>query len=279
VTDGPARAETFDGRTGDELARRWGVPAVEIWSSVSSTNDRAIVLAVSGAARGTTVVADEQTGGRGRRGAPWISARGAGLWMSVVLDASDAVPQLPLLVGVACAEGIDALTDAAHLGVKWPNDLTIAGRKVGGVLAEGASGRVVVGVGINLTLPPPEAFAGRLGTYATALEMEGIKGMSRSDLAESILGVLWRRLGGCDPGGDAIRALVERDALLNRAVHTEQSGSGVARGVDRTGALVLERADGSRVLVVSGSVRLVEPHAGAQPDGGRPSGSRGPSRS
>lgn len=278
MTDGPARAETFDGRTGDELARRWGVPAVEIWSSVSSTNDRALVLAVSGAARGTTVVADEQIGGRGRRGASWISARGAGLWMSVVLDASDAVPQLPLLVGVACAEGVEALTDAARLGVKWPNDLTIAGRKVGGVLAEGASGRVVVGVGINLTLPP-DAFAGRLAAHSTALEMEGIKGLSRSDLAEAILGVLWRRLGGRDPGGDAIRALMERDALLDRAVHTEQAGSGVARGVDRTGALVLERADGSRVLVVSGSVRLAEPQAGAQPDGGRPSGSRGPSRS
>jgi BirA family biotin operon repressor/biotin-[acetyl-CoA-carboxylase] ligase len=278
VTDGPARAETFDGRTGDELARRWGVPAVEIWSSVSSTNDRAIVLAVSGAARGTTVVADEQTKGRGRRGASWISARGAGLWMSVVLDASDAVPQLPLLVGVACAEGVDALTDVARLGVKWPNDLTIAGRKVGGVLAEGASGRVVAGVGINLTLPP-DAFAGRLAAHATALKMEGIKDLSRSDLAESILAVLWRRLGGRDPGEAAIRALAERDALLDRAVHTEQAGSGVARGVDRTGALVLERADGSRVRVVSGSVRLAEPHAGAQPDGGRPSASPGPSRS
>jgi biotin-(acetyl-CoA carboxylase) ligase len=109
--------------------------------------------------------------------------------------------------------------------------------------------------------------------------MEGIKGLSRSDLAESVLAALWRRLGGLDPAGDAIRGLVERDALRDRAVHTEQAGPGVARGVDGTGALVLERADGSRVPVVSGSVRLAEPYAGAQPDGGRPSGSRGRSRS
>jgi len=267
VTDA-RRAETFEGRTPEALALEWGVPRVELWARIGSTNDRAAELAVSGAPRGATVVAHEQTAGRGRRGNRWIAAAGAGLWMSVVLDAADAAPQLPLVVGVACAEGIEELAPALRVRLEWPNDLVIGRRKVGGVLAERASERVIVGIGINVSLPTDGSLDGE--PRATALDVEGAEGLSRSALAGVILTALMRRLRTDRPVADAIEAIGERDALRNRTVETEQAGYGVARGVDEQGALVLERADGSRVTVVSGSVRLAEPRVGPEWTGARP---------
>lgn len=269
----PLRSQAYDGCPSETLAAAWDVPRVETWARVGSTNDRALALAVAGAAPGTTVVADEQTAGRGRRGAAWRSAPGCGLWMSVVLEPTAGDPRLPLLVGVACAEGIEAVADDVEVEVKWPNDLLIGARKVGGILVERVSGTVVVGIGINVRLPA-EGFASELATRATVLEVESGKRLARSELAGQVLAVLTARLAAAAPFEQALRALTGRDALLDRAVSTEDKGDGVARGVDASGALVLERADGSRVRVVSGSVRPARdgPAAASETPRSRPAG-------
>lgn len=251
-------AGRWEGRTATELAALWGVPLVEVHASIGSTNDRAGELARTGAPRGTVVVAEEQTAGRGRRGANWQSAPGAGLWMSVVLPAAEASPALPLRVGLACAEGIEAALggDTAPLvRVKWPNDLFVRDRKIGGILCEASPNGVVVGIGINVRTPI-EGFDASIAGSATALEVETGKALNRLEIAGGVLDRLFRQIDDVRGWAGARSAFLGRDALVGRSIVTESAGPGVARGVDADGALVLERPDGSCTLVTSGSVRL-----------------------
>ena len=251
-----ARLRTWDGEPVASWQEAWGVPLLEAWASIGSTSDRALELAEEGARPFTVVLADEQTRGRGRRGATWLSPPGAGLWMSVVLPAGAAVRWLPLVVGLAVAEAIEGATGVLGVGIKWPNDLLLGARKVGGILCESAAGAVVAGVGINVRAPGG-GFPEPLARTATALDVEGAKSLSTSRLAGMILDSFERRLVGKAGvlGRPVLEELAARDVLAGRRIHTEEQGSGTARGISPEGALVLERPDGSRVKVSSGSVR------------------------
>jgi BirA family transcriptional regulator, biotin operon repressor / biotin---[acetyl-CoA-carboxylase] ligase len=145
--------------------------SVRWYPEVTSTNDVALRLAEQGAAAGVTVVADAQTAGRGRAGRTWWSPPGAGLYVSVILrPGAGAMRLLTLAAGVATAEGLAAAT-GLEVHVKWPNDLYVGARKIGGILAESGDGlrHVVVGIGINLRLDacPPD-----LTARATSIEVE-----------------------------------------------------------------------------------------------------------
>jgi BirA family biotin operon repressor/biotin-[acetyl-CoA-carboxylase] ligase len=248
----------WEGEPIETWREAWDVPRVEAWASIGSTSDRALELAAAGAPPFTVVLADEQTQGRGRRGAMWHSPPEAGLWMSAVLPSEGVAPWLPLVVGLAVAQAVEATTGAPEVGIKWPNDLIIGARKVGGILCESAAGGVGAGVGINLRVPQggfPEA----LVPIATALEVEGAMSLSKSRLAGSISDGLLALLGepraGLDPG--LLGELRARDVLAGRAVDTDEHGRGTARGIASDGALTLERPDGSRVSVSSGSIRAI----------------------
>ena len=126
---------------------------------LASTNDTAAALAESGAADGTTVIADRQNAGRGRHGRVWDSPPGVGLYASVVLRGSQS-PVVTLLAGVAVAEAVQGVARAA-VELKWPNDVVAphAGaptrRKLAGILTEalpGAAGRdaaAVLGISVR----------------------------------------------------------------------------------------------------------------------------------
>jgi len=210
----------------------WDVPVLEAHHSLGSTNERAGELAREGAPALTTVLAEEQTSGRGRGGKVWRSPPAAGLWLSTVLRHDDPVQlALPLLVGLAAARAIEAATEAVwpdvHVGIKWPNDLFLDGRPSDIALTaaslEGVSGRPV-----------------RRGEVATHL-MDGLRRLCGPSLSDAV--------------GGLCADLGPRDILANRKVLTSQ-GPGTARGIDGSGALILERPDGVRVLVMSGSVEL-----------------------
>lgn len=250
-------ADEWDGHAHDTLAASWLTPRVETWASIPSTNDRAAELVREEAAPWTIVVADEQTAGRGRRGAEWHSPAGCGLWMSVVLAHGLAPEGLPLVVGTACAEAIRSRAPEIAVGIKWPNDLLVGGRKVGGILCERIDDSVVAGIGINVSTPPG-GFPAEVRSRATSLEVSGPRELSRSDLAGSIVAALRLRLTRSDPFGEVYDDLVAADALRGRRIRTEQAGAGTARGIDTSGALLLERDDGSRVRVISGSVRFAD---------------------
>lgn len=135
---------------------RIGHPLVHL-AEATSTNDVVKERALAGAPEGLVVVADHQTRGRGRRGRTWAGAPGQGLYFSALLrpgwPAADA-PWLGVLAGLAAWQAARDL-GVAEVTVKWPNDVVVGGRKLGGVLVEPriAAGRVefaVLGIGINV---------------------------------------------------------------------------------------------------------------------------------
>jgi len=241
-------------------ADAWGIPELQAHSDLSSTNDHLRAAAVRGAPDHVVVIAEEQTAGRGRRGADWFSPAGTGLWLSfLAATGAGRAPVLPLLAGLAAARAIEAVArvDAC---IKWPNDVLVDGLKVGGVLCESAGDRVVIGIGLNVTTPPggfPKEIAGRAGALSSLAR--GTVGVSRADLA----GALVRQLidvtteAGPSLSATLLAELGARDALAGTEVRTDQAGRGTAVGITPDGALLLERDDGSRVTVVAGSVRSI----------------------
>jgi BirA family biotin operon repressor/biotin-[acetyl-CoA-carboxylase] ligase len=241
------------GSTNDEAARQSSV--ISRQSSVPSHQSSV----------GLVVIADEQTAGRGRRGHTWFSPPGSGLYVSVVLtpassvDPALATTLLTLAAGVALAEGIEQAT-ALRVDLKWPNDLQVTRRKLGGILAESSGDRpeaVVVGYGINVrsTAFPPE-----LRDRATSLETELGRTVDRHHVLAETLAALSRRYddllaGRFDAILDAWR-LRAPGATGARVTWTTLAGtaSGITAGIDERGALLV-RIDGRIERIVSGEVQ------------------------
>jgi BirA family biotin operon repressor/biotin-[acetyl-CoA-carboxylase] ligase len=208
-----------------------------------STNERARALAAAGAPHGTLVTADEQLAGRGRQGRTWTAPPRTAVLMSVVLR--DLTETLPLAAAVAVCEALPV-----EAAIKWPNDVWIDERKVAGILVEARplDGWAVLGIGLNVSTEdfPPEL-------HATSLALAG------ADVShDEALGALLRSLNGwlAAPTGAVLAAWRERDALLGRTVRWENGGNeGTAAGVDSSGALIVETADG-RVTLDAGEVHL-----------------------
>lgn len=239
----------------------WPPPIVV--ASTGSTNADLIALAADGAPEGTSIVADEQTAGRGRLGRPWISAPGAGLWLSVLvrvpIDERSSSSLLPLLAGVAVGDAIGRHGVAAVL--KWPNDVVVDGpagaglRKVAGILAEGDGlGGVVIGIGVNLTqtrdqLPVPQA---------TSLVLEGAA-VPRSDLLVDILTGLHaalvdlRATGGTASMLEYRRLCATVDREVTVALPSGEELVGRATGIADDGRLAVQTA-GKTVYVAAGDV-------------------------
>ena len=211
-------------------------------------------------------MADVQTRGRGRRGSAWVSAHGTGVLLSVVIRGQAAQQPLSLLAGLACAEGLERLAPSLDVGLKWPNDLVVQNRKVGGILCEMTGDAVVVGIGINVSgAPDSEALDRTPGLPPAALETFADKELRRKELVGTVLAAMRRwvgnraqRLEGDNPAltPDALSKLGQRDVLAGRLVDTDQAGRGRADGIDADGALRLITPEAGEVRIVSGGVRL-----------------------
>jgi BirA family biotin operon repressor/biotin-[acetyl-CoA-carboxylase] ligase len=143
---------------------------------------------------GAVAVTDEQTEGRGRLGRQWLAPAGTSLLVSVLLrpDVEPArLPELSLVAGQACAEAI-AEVAGLETEVKFPNDVLVRGRKVAGILAEASEGRVILGIGVNVTQEagglPADA-----RTPATSLLLETGREIDRAQLLVALLDHLERR--------------------------------------------------------------------------------------
>lgn len=238
------------------------LPEVRRYASVPSTMDLLHDLAAEGAAEGTVVVAEEQAGGRGSRGRSWHSPRG-GLWLSYLLrPAAAGTELLSLRVGLAMGDAIGCLAPLPPLGLKWPNDLMLGDRKLGGILCEarwsaGAPAWVAVGVGINVQNPlPPE-----LGPGAVALR-EYLPDVTPGSVLELLLPRL-HALDRSSPRFDdaELDRLAARDWLAGRRLRRPVEGH--AEGITADGALRIRRDDGTPVEVRAGTVEV------ASTDGGR----------
>lgn len=265
---GEVPAGRWDGVAAEELAARWGVAAVRPFARVGSTNDVARALADAGAPAWTVVLAEEQTAGRGRSGKGWASRPGLGIWMSVVLrpEALPAPGLLPILVGLAVAEAVESFVRPAAAQVKWPNDVYLAGRKMGGILCEGSwdaarPGAVIAGIGLNVGHQPDD-FAPELRETATSIRTAAGWSPPRAEVAGAVLAGL-RRLAGAPPprmGGALMERLRERDFLLGKPVRVTgaDEATGLALGITPEGALLLRTTAGALRTVKSGTVRLAE---------------------
>lgn len=259
----------WHGRAVEEWRQQWGAPALHVFGSVTSTNDVARELAEAGAPEGTTVLADEQTRGRGRRGRTWRSDPGRSLILSMVARpptlAGEAV--LSLRLGLATARAIEDVTPLA-VGLKWPNDLLVDGRKVGGMLCEGAvegdrPAFVVAGTGINV-LQPDDVWTGPVAGRASSLAARAGEPVELPGLAGRVIArwlvVLDAPDGTLSP--DEIAAFRSRHVLQGRAVAVDGEPGGTVQGVEADGTLRLVDAGGRPRRVVSGTVRLMETRAG-----------------
>ena len=225
--------------------------ALRYYDEIESTNAEAKTLAADGAPEGTVVIAECQTAGRGRLGRRWTSPAGKGLLFSVILR--PALPMsdahlLTLVAATAAAEAIEKQTGVA-VRIKWPNDLYVDDRKLGGILTE-VSGEqdeidwVIVGIGLNVNteygeLPVP------LRRTAASLKMAAGHLFDRSELlARILLSLEESYVSALRSGfGSSLEAFRSRDYLSRRTVSVQTREGpvvGEALGIDDRGALLLQ---------------------------------------
>ena len=255
-------AKLADGIQGGHFGRQ-----IKVLHSTVSTQEDARLLAEQGAPEGTVVLAEEQTGGRGRMGKAFFSPYGKGIWMSLILRPKQPVhlaQQLTLLAGVAIRRAI-LKTTGIEAGIKWPNDLLVDGKKVCGILLESATEDDMVryciaGIGISVNLKD-EDYPDELRPIATSLKIALGSSVNRNDLIISILHEMESLYGLYNEEGfQPIASLWETSSItMNRAVSVHSSGgvlSGTAEGLHPSGALLVRTDAGELVPVFSGDIRL-----------------------
>jgi BirA family transcriptional regulator, biotin operon repressor / biotin---[acetyl-CoA-carboxylase] ligase len=232
---------------------RFGHPHVH-HRLTDSTNAQARALALAGAPDGTIVTAHEQRAGRGRQGRSWSAPPGKALLMSaIVRDLTRRDALLPIAVPVAVAEACDDVA-GTRCGIKWPNDIWIAGRKLSGILIEGRpqEGWAVIGIGLNVATPPEE-FPAELRDRATSLLIEAGSEPGVGVLRDAILEALERRLA--DKRSATLTAWRDRDVLRGCPV-SWNGGDGTAAGLDQNGSLLVD-TDAGRIALDAGEVHLL----------------------
>ena len=240
---------------------------IRVVAETASTNADVRAAAETGAAEGLVVVAERQSGGRGRLDRHWESPERAGILLSLLLRPSvpaGRLPLIPLLTGLAVVEAVRAVAELPAL-VKWPNDVLVDGRKLAGILVERVSdGAVVVGVGLNVTTRPDELPV----PTATSVQIAG--GVAdRESLVKEILRAFERRYTAfTEADGTADSLLpVYREVCetigCEVVIHLPDGASmqGSAVGIDDDGMLVVRAADGAERAWSAGDVVHVRAEA------------------
>jgi BirA family biotin operon repressor/biotin-[acetyl-CoA-carboxylase] ligase len=248
---------------------------VYIFASVDSTNRALARLADRGATEGTVVLAEAQTAGRGRHGSEWFSPEGANLYASVLFHPRIAPRELPLFAPIASLALAETVwLEGAPARIKWPNDVVVRGRKLGGVLVEAPviSGRlayVILGIGVNLNVHAAELTTALGDNAEGAVSLHEVLGreVDRNVFAAALLSRLekWHHTFSTR-GPDAVRAAwLARDALRGRRLEARTEGAvceGWCRGIDSDGSLILEDDAGQSRHIFAGAVRVLDHQPG-----------------
>ncbi len=241
---------------------------VTVLDRVDSTNNVAKQLAAKGAPAGTCVLAEQQTGGRGRMGRSFASPPGMGIYLSVILR-PDAKPEqlmhLSACAAEAFAEAIEAET-GLKVGVKWVNDLVAGGKKLCGILTElsvemesGRAEYAVIGVGVNCCQREAD-FPPELSQIATSVAMQAGTAPDRNALAaaliRSVSALSDTLLSGQAEWIDRYRARCVTLGKPVRVLWPDGAREAIAVGLSNSASLQVEYPDGSRAWVSSGEVSV-----------------------
>ncbi len=247
---------------------------VEVLASIDSTNSELMRRARTGWMEPVLLVAEEQTAGRGRVGKTWHSRPGQSLTFSLGLPMAPADwSGLSLAVGVSLADSLHP-----DIRLKWPNDLWLHGRKLGGILVETASAvdtaahgqrrLVVIGVGLNVARPDARAVAALAGdgqappplpAVAPAGLAEVLVGVTAGEVLGQVVPALVRDLLAFEAQGFAAACapgFARRDALQGRAVQLSDGSRGIACGVAGDGALQVRTETGELRRITSAEVSV-----------------------
>ncbi len=235
-----------------------------------STNKYAkILLAQEDVEHETIIVADHQTDGIGRLGKSWFSYPGKGLYCSIIIKPSlerEKLSFLTLLTGLVVAEKLEDFL-ALSVGVKWPNDIMIAGRKCGGILCEAVfsdsdTDYVIIGIGLNVNVSSsdvPDDLKGKL----TSFYLETGKTFKPDDVLKLITGHLFQYLEKFEKEGfvQFLEPWRKRDFLQGKQASwcsiNREMVIGCAEGLADSGEYYIRDQDGKLHQILSGDVSLV----------------------
>jgi BirA family biotin operon repressor/biotin-[acetyl-CoA-carboxylase] ligase len=204
---------------------------VAVYNTIGSTNDECKSLKHTN--EFNIVLAEEQTKGRGRMGKEWLSPLG-NIYMSIAFDGSKSNEPLSLISGLICQEAINKVIGDSSIGLKWPNDIILNKKKVGGILIEkevlGSNVTSIVGIGLNLKLVKKESWWGDLSEY------------QHIDKNELINIILRKFISYCDQGIDKWKEKWEKSCIhLNSNIKIQSNNinlnEGICIGITNRGAL------------------------------------------
>jgi len=236
-------------------------------SQASSTNEVAFGLALKGAEEGVVVLAESQIKGKGRMGRPWESPAGLNIYLSLILRpriVPSKTPLITLMAAVACAEAIDKVTGLLP-SIKWPNDLLLERKKLGGILTEADMeldriNFVVVGIGINVNMTRA-LFPPSIKDTATSLQEALGREISRIALIQAVLQQMeqWYQRLAQGRGEEIRRRWKELSLVKGQAIEVTSLGEvvrGTALDIDEDGALLVQTDTNTIKRVVAGDVTL-----------------------
>ena len=252
------------------LKTKWVAHPLQFFDSIDSTNIRAKLEAEQGAKSGLLVVSDMQSAGRGRRGRSWESPAGTNIYYTLMLKpdfSSDCAPMLTLVMALAVAKGIrqtlrrDSEEAAAKVGIKWPNDIVVDGKKVCGILTEmsmeqGYIQHIVIGVGINVR---KQEFPEEIRDRAAAIDEQcGFRSQLIADIMEAFeedyeIFLRTHDLKGLRASYAELLVNQDREVCV---LDPKGEYRGIARGINDQGELLVERPDGTVEEVYAGEVSV-----------------------
>ncbi len=243
-----------------------GLPTPLVLDTVDSTNRYLKELARTGAPYGTVVVADTQTAGRGRFDRRFASPPGAGIYLSCLVRGGvdkESLPRLTPYAAVSVLRGLGRVYPGVSVGIKWVNDLLVDGKKVCGILSEGAFGPdgtleyAICGIGINIKqapLPPDVA------SIATSMEEVGGGRMPRDRVIHEVLSAFYTHLSQVKTG-EFLSLYREKSVLTGKTVTVKRGGEtvrGTVLGIGEQGELLLATPQGETKVSFGEVVTLHE---------------------
>ena len=237
-----------------------------IYDELNSTNTCAKEIASAGSPAGTVVIADSQNAGKGRLGRNFVSPKGKGLYMSIILRPDFDMKTASLITSATACAVADAIEKLCpyEVKIKWVNDIYMNGRKICGILTEASLGMemrsldyAVVGIGINIRSSEGN-FSRDLRVTATSIEEETGLRIDRNRLCAEVLNSLEKYIS-CIPDRSYIRDYRSREILTGNTITANVNGSTViafAEGIDDNANLIIKLPDGTIRHLSSGEANL-----------------------